>query len=314
MSSPVISIVLPTYNGSRYIRQSIDSCLAQTFTDFELIVVNDCSTDDTLQILEEYAKKDRRVTVINNAFNKKLPQSLNTGFEVAKGAFFTWTSDDNYYAPTALQAMLKALESNREADLVYADYTLIDENDTVTGTRCFGDINKSFHHWLGCGACFLYKKKVHRKNNGYKPEAFLIEDYEFFVRAYTQNNFVYLPLTNLYYYREHSASLTATQNTFINDISKLFLERNLPSLEKKLPQTEKALLYRKFAVYFAVQKNNREKYKLYLDKLSFLSKSQTLKTAGYVFAQKLGYAFTVGVEGLFYALGRFRKKKSRQHQ
>src|ERR1017187_1387375 len=102
---PVISIVLPTYNGSKYIRTSIDSCLHQTFPNFELIIVNDCSTDDTASIVEEYVAKDDRIKIIHNIQNKKLPLSLNKGFEIAKGKYFTWTSDDNYYAPHALQTL-----------------------------------------------------------------------------------------------------------------------------------------------------------------------------------------------------------------
>ncbi|HXL56803.1 MAG TPA: glycosyltransferase family 2 protein, partial [Chitinophagaceae bacterium] len=105
MLQPAISIVLPTYNGSKYIRTSIESCLNQTFTDFELIIVNDCSTDNTASIIEEYAAKDSRIIIIHNAFNKKLPLSLNTGFDIAKGKYHTWTSDDNYFAPNALEIL-----------------------------------------------------------------------------------------------------------------------------------------------------------------------------------------------------------------
>src|SRR6266581_3781895 len=84
MLQPAISIVLPTYNGSKYIRTSIESCLNQTFTDFELIIVNDCSIDNTASIIEEYAAKDGRIIIIHNAFNKKLPLSLNTVYDIAK--------------------------------------------------------------------------------------------------------------------------------------------------------------------------------------------------------------------------------------
>lgn len=81
MSVPLITIVLPTYNGSRYIRKSIESCLEQTAKDFELIVVNDYSTDNTVDIINEYCLRDPRVRLINNEFNKKLPLSLNAGFK-----------------------------------------------------------------------------------------------------------------------------------------------------------------------------------------------------------------------------------------
>jgi glycosyltransferase involved in cell wall biosynthesis len=302
MANPEISIVLPTYNGSRYIARSIESCLQQTFPNFELIIVNDCSTDNTQQIIQEFAKKDSRITVIHNMLNKKLPLSLNTGFESARGRYFTWTSDDNFYAANALETMISVLKNSNDVDLVYTDYTLIDENDAITGIREFGNINESFNKWLGCGACFLYKKKVHQTNNGYKPEAFLIEDYDFFVRAYTHYNFHYLPRTDLYFYREHSSSLTATQTDFINDVSKMFLEKNLSALEKKLSKKEAGLLYRKFAVYYAVQKNNPEKYKAYLSRLNCHSSSETLKTVFFVMYKKLQHSFQIGTAGFLYVL------------
>jgi glycosyltransferase involved in cell wall biosynthesis len=308
MSQPVISIVLPTYNGSKYIRKSIDSCLAQTFTDFELIIVNDCSTDNTLSIAEEYAHKDNRVKVINNEFNKKLPLSLNEGFSQAKGRYFTWTSDDNYYAPDALKTMVEVLEKDPAIDLVYTDYYLIDENDHVFGTRIFNDVNKSFNKWLGCGACFLYKRKVHEANNGYNPAAFLIEDYDFFVRAYMKFSFYYLRTPELYYYREHGGSLTAAHKITVNDISKIFLERNLAGLEKKLSRHELCLVYRKLAVYYSVTKNHVGKYSEYLLKTRTCSLKQAFITVFYVFIKKFINTITVGFAGLFYFLKFLFKK------
>jgi glycosyltransferase involved in cell wall biosynthesis len=308
MATPKISIVLPTYNGARYIRTSIESCLTQTFPDFELIVVNDCSTDETLGILDEYALKDNRILIINNEFNKKLPLSLNTGFEKARGQYFTWTSDDNYYAPHALQEMLTALEANPQADLVYCDYHLIDDDGNITGVRKMGDVNTSFNKWFGAGACFLYKREVHAANNGYNPAAFLIEDYDFFVRAFMKFNFQYLPKTDLYYYREHASSLTAQQNHTINAISKIFLERNLPGLEKKLTTAENGLLYRKFAVYYAVSMNNTGKYKHYLRNLRTVSLKQVFITVLYVVTKKTVQTVVLGGTGLIYFLKLVFKK------
>jgi glycosyltransferase involved in cell wall biosynthesis len=279
---PTISIILPTYNGSKYIRTSIDSCLQQTFADFELIIVNDCSTDETASIIETYAASDKRIKIIHNEHNKKLPLSLNAGFDAAQGKYFTWTSDDNYYAPEALQTMLKEFENDHTTDLVYCDYTLIDDSGKIFGTRTFNNIYISFFNWQGCGACFLYKAEIHKTLNGYNPSAFLIEDYEFFIRAFLKYQFTYLPVTDLYFYREHPDSLTSTQSTTVKDISKIFLERQIPGLAQKLSSVEVALLYRKFAVYYAVQKNDAAKYNEYLMKLSAISKQQAFITIFYV--------------------------------
>lgn len=294
---PIISIVLPTYNGSKFIRTSIDSSLQQTFSNFELIIVNDCSTDDTASIIEEYASKDERIKIIHNAHNKKLPLSLNIGFEAAQGKYFTWTSDDNYYAPHALQTMFNTIENNGNCDLIYANYTIIDDAGNVTGTRLFNNVYDSFFNWLGCGACFLYKAEIHSTLNGYNPAAFLIEDYDFFVRAFLKYHFQYLPQTDLYFYREHAASLTITQSSAIKDISKIFLERQLNGLEEKLPEKEVALLYRKFTVYFAVQKNDSIKSSLYLHKLFTISKQQAILTVFYISILKFYYAIQVTFGG-----------------
>ena len=303
MAEPVISVILPTYNGSTYIRTSIDSCLTQSFTNFELIIVNDCSTDNTAAIIEAYAKQDSRITIIHNSINKKLPQSLNTGFDAAKGKYFTWTSDDNYYAPHALQTMLDALEKNTGTDLVYADYTLIDNDGKVTGTRAFKNVYNNFTAWLGCGACFLYKAEIHTALKGYNPSAFLIEDYEFFVRAFLQYQFIYVADPGLYFYREHAASLTTTQNSSINDLSKIFIERLMPGLENKLPSHQLALLYRKYAVYYAVLKNNSGKSYQYLQKLYGIAKLKALVTLVYIIAMKFSWAFRF----LFFGVSSFFK-------
>jgi glycosyltransferase involved in cell wall biosynthesis len=308
MPTPIISIVLPTYNGSRYIRKSIESCLQQTFKDFELIIVNDCSTDNTVNIVNEYCSKDSRVKLINNNFNKKLPLSLNIGFEQAQGKYFTWTSDDNYYAPEALEKMIQILETDHSIDLVYTDYYIVDENDRVRGERKFGNVHESFNKWLGAGACFLYKREIHRLNNGYNPAAFLIEDYDFFVRAFVKCNFFYLQTPKLYYYREHSASLTGTQSFAVNFISKIFLERNLTDLEKKLSPEELSLVYRKLAVYYSVNMNNHRKYEEYLHKLRTLSLMKGIITVFYVLFKKIMYSIIIGTLG-FYYLFKPRQKK-----
>lgn len=296
-SNPVISIILPTYNGSKYIRQSIDSCLNQSFKNFELIIVNDCSTDDTPAILEEYGRTDSRIKVINNRHNKQLPLSLNTGFDAASGLYHTWTSDDNFYASNALEVMLGIMLQDEKIDLVYTDYSLVDDSGEVFGTRTFNNVYDSFTAWIGCGACFLYKAEVYKKNNGYNPSAFLIEDYDFFLRAFLQFNFKYHSTHGLYYYREHPNSLTTTQGDNVNYISKIMVERQLSKLEQKLPPEQLKFLYRKFAIFNAVQKNNPIKYGLYLKKLWKLSKYQVVVTLCFVPIQKISLTISVCIKG-----------------
>src|SRR5574344_1664031 len=120
--SKLVSVVLPVYNGEKYLAQSIESVLNQTYKDIELIIVNDCSTDKTEEIAQSYVDKDFRVKLINNTENQKLPKSLNIGFQNASGDYYSWTSDDNFYDLTAIEKMVKHLDENPEDVMVTAGF------------------------------------------------------------------------------------------------------------------------------------------------------------------------------------------------
>ena len=298
MTQPLVSIILPTYNGARFLRQSVDSCLKQTYRNIELIIVNDCSTDETPQIADNYAAADNRVKVIHNARNLRLPASLNTGFAAAAGTYFTWTSDDNYYAPEAIAQMVAALEQQPDADLVYSDYTDIDEEGKIVGVKRPGDINASRIKWIGCGACFLYKAAVHERNNGYNIANFLVEDYDFFLRASLHSKFIYLQQPQLYFYRLHPASLTGTSASTVFELHKILVERYIPQLLPHLGRQDRLLLYRKYAVHYAVNKSNTPKMNYYLGKLYSLSRPQTFVTAAYIIFRKFVTGIQVSVSAL----------------
>ena len=209
MASPKGSIILPVYNGEKYVSGAIESILAQTFTDFELIAVNDCSTDGTLQILREFARKDSRVKVVENVVNLKLPRTLNAGFAAASGTYWTWTSDDNLYRPNAIQRLVETLEENPDCDMVYSDYTFIDENGVKTGDA----ILDGPEHMVGgnhIGASFLYTRRIAEEIGGYDPDMFLTEDYDYWIRIYSKGKVIHLA-EDLYQYRRHGGSLTETR-------------------------------------------------------------------------------------------------------
>lgn len=234
---PMISVVLPTYNGETYIREAVDSILTQTCQDFELIIVDDCSTDRTPVILDELAESDRRIRVIHNHENQKLPKSLNIGFAEALGQFFTWTSDDNKYGREALETMLGLLHGEPETDIVYAYYDLIDSegkiisDETHWKTLESRDINllhvePDAELWNWVGACFLYRREVHEKLHGYDETLFLAEDFDFWVRALRY--FKYKQIKQcLYQYRMHGHSLTATRELEILEKDAMIIKREI---------------------------------------------------------------------------------------
>jgi len=202
----LVSIILPVFNGERFLATSIQSCLNQTYKNIELIIVNDNSSDRSLEIAEKYQAKDKRVSIISNSVNKKLPASLNIGHKMAKGAYMTWTSDDNYFNSNAIEILLK--KSNETgADIVYSDFYVIKENGSKknpvdlenAGSLLFGN---------SIGASFLYKSKVFELNEGYNENLHTVEDYDFWLRATLHSKFLHIK-DKLYNFRSHGKSLSA---------------------------------------------------------------------------------------------------------
>lgn len=272
----IISVILPTYNGEKYLKQSIESILKQTYKNFELIIVNDCSTDLTFNIAKEYESKDSRVKVISNKENKKLPMSLNIGFEAAKGDYFTWTSDDNYYEPDALEEMLNFLKKNPAIDLVYTNYQRIDENGNfLDEVKANYDVCDFIKHCT-IGACFLYKKQIAKQVGEYDKSKFLVEDYDFWLRLGLVGK-ISSSNKNLYNYRVHSSSLTATRVIDIsNKTQNLFLEY-MPQYIVKYPELkqDKNLINN----YYKILKNLYLKtgYRRYISQIEELGSKYKLK-------------------------------------
>ncbi|MBT0608448.1 glycosyltransferase family 2 protein [Aequorivita echinoideorum] len=223
-----ISIILPVYNGEKYLEEAIESCLSQTHKNLELIIVNDCSTDASGQIAEFYKDKDARITVIHNKINQNLPASLNIGHSAAIGKYITWTSDDNILKSNFLEEMKKPFSDER-VDIVFSDYDVLYENGSKKREHLAGPVS-GLIFGNSIGASFLYKKKVFKKIGGYDEQLHTVEDYDFWLRASLISNFYHLN-ENLYKYRLHISSLTNTVD--VDKIEKrMFDEKTIYALKK----------------------------------------------------------------------------------
>ena len=201
-----VSIVLPTRNGARFLEQAVNSCLIQSHKDIELIIVNDGSTDNTEDLIKGFL--DNRIIYLKHKTRKGVPAALNKGFLAASGKYFTWTSDDNIYAPDAIARMIRALEAEPFAVLVYSDFEVVDERGKMIEVcrRHQIDIKK----YNGIGPCFLYKASAGQDVGSYEPRWELVEDYEYWIRFLKKYGCVNVPEV-LYTYRAHKASLTESK-------------------------------------------------------------------------------------------------------
>ena len=207
VNQPEISIILPTYNQADYLPASLKSIFEQTFTDFELIVVNDGSTDNTAEVLAEY-QKTHDFQVVDQE-NKRLPRALNAGFDQACGKYYTWTSSDNIMLPTMLEELYTALDnSDPSLGVVYADWYLIDENGQVFNTDPTLDYDRHLllrHNFVHC--CFLFRSECMKRVGNYDPKFIYYEDWEFWIRVAQEFDMQRVPKA-LYQYRIHSDSMT----------------------------------------------------------------------------------------------------------
>jgi glycosyltransferase involved in cell wall biosynthesis len=228
--NPLVSIVLPTYNRSHFIEQSIQSCINQTYSNWELIIVDDASTDETPNIIKQYKSRDRRVKSVRHTKNRKLPAALNSGFCEAKGKYYTWVADDDNYKPYALSTLVKYLENNSDVDIVYSGLTMVDENGKKI---CYRQAAPSAE--LTCqnvvGLSFLYHNYVHKKINGFDENTFMIEDYDFWLRAAKHFSFAAIN-KSLHNHRWHKNSLSLSKKEEIENLHIKTVSKHLPTLKK----------------------------------------------------------------------------------
>lgn len=228
----LVSIVLPIYNGEKYMRQSIESVINQTYKNWELIIIDDCSSDNTSIIAKEYAEKDNRIRYYRNETNLKLPRGLNRGFSLSKGDYLTWTSDDNLYLPTAIERMVSTI-AIKKVDFVFATCDVINENDEVVEIiKAPNDYKDAVIGWNFVGACFMYTRTVYETIGEYDTNKFLVEDYDYWLRIFSRFSVANIQDV-LYKYRWHDEALTSTEKKDkINSMCEKVLWENIEDYGK----------------------------------------------------------------------------------
>lgn len=261
---PLVSIVLPVYNGEKFLAESIESCCRQTYERWELLIIDDGSSDNTEAIARSYAEKDERISYYRNSKNLKLPRTLNRGFSMAKGRYLTWTSDDNYYRPSAIEKMVDALQKS-ESEFVFAACLIIDENGKNIGeNRAPKEYRHAIWSYNFIGACFLYSREVYKAIGEYDPRLFLCEDYDYWLRIFAHFRVEYLD-EELYVYRQHQGALSQTHKYQQYQVLEEVLKKNFDNKEDAT-MLDRFYLYKGLNRSCSLQKSLYKKYR-YMPKL-----------------------------------------------
>lgn len=224
---PRVSMIMPVHNGARWLTEAIDSVLEQDFRDFELILVDDASSDASPAIMAEAALRDPRVRLLRLDVNAGLPGALNAGFALARGEFHSWTSDDNILRPPMLGRLVATLDAHPAAAIAHADFMLIDEAGQDIAVSRVGPAERLLHG-NNIGASFLYRACVTEALGGYDTALFGVEDYDFWLRASRRFAFIALH-EDLYRYRKHGASLTSQRAERIQALTARIVEQAFPA-------------------------------------------------------------------------------------
>jgi len=232
--NPLISVLLSVYNGERFIEQSIKSILAQTFLNFEFIIVNDGSTDNTLKVINKYKLIDKRIRVVNQE-NQGLTASLVTGVKIAGGVYIARQDVDDVSLPNRFEKQYKAMEKYG-ADVCFSSVKIINDGlTTVYYNPHLSSIkwNSLFSNKYGFHSAVMFKKDSIIKIGGYDQNFKFAQDYDLWDRCMSNGlkfNYLNEVLVQFSINREQlSSKYLDKQNQYRDLISSRALRRAVPT-------------------------------------------------------------------------------------
>ncbi|MCJ7773765.1 MAG: glycosyltransferase, partial [Desulfobacterales bacterium] len=179
-----ISVLMSVHNGEKYLPRAVKSILNQTFTDFEFIIINDCSNDQTPHILESFGKKDARIIIFRNKKNIGLTKSLNIGLKLAKGKYIARMDADDISHPSRFAKQLDFMEKHPEIGITGTAYEVIDEKGKIID-RLSQPTEDDYIRWQTlfynsfCHPSIIIRKSILDQNNIHYGNMRYAQDYKF---------------------------------------------------------------------------------------------------------------------------------------
>ena len=240
-TTPKISLIMSVYNGEDYLSEAIESVLNQTFEDFELIVINDCSTDSTGEILSKYSQLDSRVKVHTNEVNLRLPSSLNKAISYAQGKYIARMDADDICLPERLEKQYKFMEENPDISLSSCRFMTL-KNGVISSGGCGGKTDSdSIKALLLVTNPILHPGIIAKadviKKLGYDKNFTCTEDMQLWTRFVMEGYKTRIIPEYLMIYRLHDKQITETtlekQHNEVTKIQKIYYSKLLEAMDSE---------------------------------------------------------------------------------
>lgn len=220
MRIPRVSIYVVNHNYSKFIAQAIDSVINQTYKDFELLIIDDGSTDHSREVIEKYRELSK-VSIIYQK-NKGITVTNNIALRHSKGRYLMRLDADDYLDKNALMIMAHEIEQNEDVGMVFPDYFLVDESgQEIEVYRRHDFASVSMYDQPAHGACTLIRKDCLESMGGYEEKLRAHDGYELWIRFIKQFKVSNIRLP-LFYYRKHGNSITSNKNRIIKVREEIF--------------------------------------------------------------------------------------------
>ncbi|MGL4865849.1 MAG: glycosyltransferase family 2 protein [Cetobacterium sp.] len=210
MKSPLVSVIMPAYNAERFIKESIESVISQSYKNWELLIINDFSNDLTQLIIKDYCKKDKRVKLLEQEENKGVVKARNRGIKESKGKYIAFLDSDDLWENDKLEIQIKYMQDN-EVYMTYTGYSYISENGDFIKEIC---VPKSLNYkqalkgnQIGCLTVIIDKSKI----GNFEMPNLKHEDYATWLNILKNNTVAYGILENLAKYRKVNNSLSSNK-------------------------------------------------------------------------------------------------------
>ncbi|MGB4660440.1 MAG: glycosyltransferase [Mobilitalea sp.] len=235
METPKISVIMPAYNAEKYIQKAIDSVLNQTYRNFELIIIDDCSQDSTMDIVNIYI--DKRIHIIHNPKNSGIAYSRNAGLDYSTGKYIAIMDDDDISISSRFEKQIEFLETNESIDVVGGRIQLIDSEGTIITTSKSVLYNPRYiravflfnNNYVNSEVMFR-KSLVDTHNIKYKDNYLGMEDFGFWIDCSKKGNMSNIDELLLQHRMTEDNETNRVKRELFNERKKLFADLQKYSL------------------------------------------------------------------------------------